>query len=161
MGASVYFLFNPYTKQWSQEVCQALGIPIEKLPPAFPCTEYSGRNQPQAAKETGLLAGTPVVICAGDVAVAQAGAGANQEGKVHLCIGTATWIGVSTATFRNNPEKPLWGLNHIDPQKYIIAGEMETGGGALMWFRDALCEAEKQHARAIGKSSYEYVKCHG
>jgi hypothetical protein len=72
------------------------------------------------------LAGTPVVICAGDVAVAQSGAGANREGKVHLCIGTATWVGISTSTFRNDPQKPFWGLNHIDPQKYIIAGEMET-----------------------------------
>jgi len=154
VGASVYFLFNPYTKRWSQEVCQALGIPIEKLPPASPCTDIIGEITPQAARETGLSAGTPVVICAGDVAVAQSGAGANQEGKVHLCIGTATWIGVSTSTFRNNPDKPFWGLNHIDPSKYIIAGEMETGGGALMWFRDALCKAEKQQASALGESSY-------
>jgi xylulokinase len=154
VGASVYFLFDPITKQWSQETCQALGIPVEKLPPAYPCTHIIGEVTEQAAMETSLLAGTPVVICAGDVAVAQSGAGANQEGKVHLCIGTATWIGVSTSTFRNDPEKPFWGLNHIDPHKYIIAGEMETGGGALMWFRDALCEAEKQAASAEGKSSY-------
>jgi xylulokinase len=86
--------------------------------------------------------------------VAQSGAGANREGAVHLCIGTATWIGVSTSTFRNDPVKPFWGLNHIDPDKYIIAGEMETGGGALMWFRDALCAEEKRVAAETGKSSY-------
>jgi xylulokinase len=97
------------------------------------------------------------VICAGDVAVAQSGAGANQEGRVHLCIGTATWIGVSTSTFRNDPEKPFWGLNHIDPNKYIIAGEMETGGGALMWFRDTLCQAELHHAVQSGESSYALI----
>jgi xylulokinase len=154
VGASVYFLFNPYTKKWSEEVCRALGIPLEKLPPAFPCTEVIGEVTPEASRQTGLNAGTPVVICAGDVAVAQTGAGANREGKVHLCIGTATWIGVSTATFRNDPQKPFWGLNHIDPQKYIIAGEMETGGGALMWFRDALCQEEKRLAAEAGKSSY-------
>jgi xylulokinase len=98
-----------------------------------------------------------VVICAGDVAVAQAGAGANQEGKVHLCIGTATWVGISTSTFRNDPEKPFWGLNHIDPDKYIIAGEMETGGGALMWFRDVVCQEEQRQALAAGKSSYDLL----
>ncbi len=54
VGASVYFLFNPFTKQWSQEVCQALDIPIEKLPPAFPCTDIIGEITPQAARETGL-----------------------------------------------------------------------------------------------------------
>jgi xylulokinase len=157
VGASVYFLFNPYTKRWSAEVCDALGIPLEKLPPAFPCTEVIGEVREEAARQTGLLAGTPVVICAGDVAVAQSGAGANQEGKVHLCIGTATWIGVSTSTFRNDPEKPFWGLNHIDPNKYIIAGEMETGGGALMWFRDTLCKEEKSQAAQRGTSSYEQI----
>ena len=116
-----------------------------------------GEITPQAARETGLKPGTPVVICAGDVAVAQSGAAANQEGKVHLCIGTATWIGVSTSTFRNDPVKPFWGLNHIDPQKYIIAGEMETGGGALMWFRDTLCQEEKRLAAQQGRSSYELI----
>jgi xylulokinase len=154
VGASVYFLFNPYTKKWSEEVCSRLGIPTEKLPPAFPCTEVIGEITPEAAGQTGLNAGTPVVICAGDVAVAQTGSGANREGKVHLCIGTATWIGISTSTFRNDPQKPFWGLNHIDPKKYIIAGEMETGGGALMWFRDALCQEEKRLAAEAGKSSY-------
>jgi len=91
------------------------------------------------------------------VAVAQSGAGANREGKVHLCIGTATWVGISTSTFRNDPEKPFWGLNHIDPNKYIIAGEMETGGGALMWFRDVLCQEERHQAAAAGKSSYDLL----
>jgi len=76
---------------------------------------------------------------------------------VHLCIGTATWIGVSTSIFRNDPVKPFWGLSHIDPQKYIIAGEMETGGGALMWFRDALGQEEKRLAAETGKSSYELI----
>jgi len=157
VGASVYFLFNPSTKRWSEDVCNALGIPINKLPPAYPCTEVIGEITEQAAHQTGLLPGTPVVICAGDVATAQTGSGANQEGKAHLCIGTATWIGVSTSTFRNDPEKPFWGLNHIDPQKYIIAGEMETGGGALMWFRDTLCQEEKRLSDSRGVSSYELI----
>jgi xylulokinase len=157
VGASVYFLFDPYVKKWSKEVCDRLGIPLEKLPPAYPCTEVIGEITESAAKETGLKAGTPVVICAGDVAVAQSGAAANQEGKVHLCIGTATWIGVSTSTFRNDPVKPFWGLNHIDPKKYIIAGEMETGGGALMWFRDTFYQEEKKFAAGQGKSVYELI----
>ena len=153
VGASAYFLFNPYTKKWSEEVCKELGIPLGMLPPAYPATDVIGKITPEAARETGLKPGTPVVICAGDVAVAQSGAGANQEGKVHLCIGTATWIGISTSTFRNDPVKPFWGLNHIDPKKYIVAGEMETGGGALMWFRDALCQDEKRIAAEQGISS--------
>ncbi|HLE14220.1 MAG TPA: FGGY-family carbohydrate kinase [Anaerolineales bacterium] len=156
-GASVFFLFDPYQKIWSKEVCETLGIPLEKLPEAYPCTQVIGEVTSRAAAETGLAPGTPVVICAGDVAVAQSGSGANAAGKAHLCIGTATWVGLSTRVFQNDPEKPFWALNHIDPDKWIIAGEMETGGGALMWFRDAFCQEEDRQASAAGISTYQLL----
>lgn len=153
-GASVYFLFDPKKKEWSKEVCALLDIPLEKLPPAYPCTEVIGEVTPEATNLCGLAEGTPVVICAGDVGVAQSGSGANRDGKAHLCIGTATWVGVSTSKFLNDPEKPYWGLNHIDPEKFVIAGEMETGGGALMWFRDLFCQEEARQAEEMGISTY-------
>jgi len=153
-GASVYFLFDPFEKKWSDAACERLGIPVEMLPEACPCTTVLGEVTPEAARITGLMAGTPVVICAGDVAVAQTGSGANAHGKAHLSIGTATWVGLSSNSFRNDPRKPFWALNHIDPTKWIIAGEMETGGGALMWFRDTLFQLEAQEARSQGKSTY-------
>jgi xylulokinase len=140
VGASAYFLFDPAQRAWSEAACARLDIPLEKLPPAYPCTQVIGEVTPQAAELTGLLPGTPVVNCGGDVAAAQSGAGANRDGRAHLCIGTATWVGISTSTFKNDPDKPLWGLSHLNPGKYVIAAEMETGGGALMWFRDTLFE---------------------
>jgi xylulokinase len=156
-GASVYFLFDPQRRAWSREACDELGIPIDKLPEAHPCTEVIGVVTPEAAEHTGLAPGTPVVVCAGDVAVAQTGSGANAAGKAHLCVGTATWLGVSSTTFVNNPHRPLWGLSHIDPSKWIIAGEMETGGGALMWFRDVFCQDEIRQAKVEGVSAYELL----
>jgi len=156
-GASVYFLFDPYKKEWSREACKALGIPLDMLPPAYPCTEVIGEVTEEAAQQTGLLPGTPVVACAGDVATAQSGSGANTAGKAHLCVGTATWVGVSSDVFTNDPVKPFWGLSHIDPEKWIIAGEMETGGGALMWFKDTLCQWEAHEAEAKGISTYQLL----
>ncbi len=156
-GASVFYLFDPYQKTWSAEVCHRLGIPLGMLPPAYPATEVIGEVTPQATQATGLAAGTPVVICAGDVAVAQTGSGANRDGKAHLCVGTATWVGLSSTVFKNDPDKPFWALNHIDPKKWIIAGEMETGGGALMWFRDTFCEAERRIAVDTGVSTYSLI----
>ena len=156
-GASVYFLFDPHKKVWSKEACDKLGIPIEMLPEAYPCTDVIGEVTSEAARLTGLCAGTPVVVCAGDVAVAQTGSGANADGKAHMCVGTATWVGLSSSRFLNDPQKPFWGLNHIDPNKWIIAGEMETGGGALMWFRETLCQYEVQQAKKAGISTYELI----
>lgn len=156
VGASCYFLFDPHQRSWSPKACARLGIPLDKLPPAYPCTDVIGEVTEEAAKLTGLLPGTPVVNCGGDVATAQSGAGANRDGKAHLCIGTATWVGISTSEFRNDPEKPLWGLSHLHPKKWVIAGEMETGGGALMWFRDTLFG--EQAGQAGGElSTYEMI----
>lgn len=154
VGASAYFLFDPYKKTWSKEACELLGIPLEKLPPAYPCTAIIGEVTEEAARLTGLLPGTPVVNAGGDVSAAQSGAGANRVGKAHLCIGTATWVGISASEFRNDPEKPFWGLSHYHPDKWVIAGEMETGGGALMWFRDTLCQDEARIAHEQGVSTY-------
>lgn len=44
------------------------------------------------------------MMCAGDEAVAQTGSGANRAGEAHLCVGTATWIGLSSSRFQNDPE---------------------------------------------------------
>ena len=156
-GASSYFLFDPHARRWSEEACRALDIPLAMLPPAFSCTAVVGEVTEDAARQTGLAAGTPVVACAGDVAVAQSGAGASSPGKAHLCVGTATWVGVSLDHFINDPLRPFWALSHIDPDKWILAGEMETGGGALMWFRDAFCQWEEQQAAAQGISTYAYL----
>src|SRR4030042_3235285 len=65
VGASAMFLFNPHKRAWSREACARLGIPPEKLPPAYPCTQVIGDVTPGAAALMGLKPGTPGVICAG------------------------------------------------------------------------------------------------
>ncbi len=156
-GASMYFLFDPRTRQWSEKACQALGIPMERLPLAHPCTEVIGEILPGPASEMGLSPGTPVVVGGGDLGVAQVGVGAVGAGKVNLCVSTATWVAVSSARFINDRERPFWILSHVDPKKWIVSGEMETGGGSLMWFRDSLCQTESRKAKKMGISTYQLL----
>jgi len=156
-GASMYFLFDPRTRKWSEKTCQVLGILMERLPSAHPCTEVIGEIQPRAASEMGLVPGTPVVIGGGDLGAAQVGVGAVGAGKVNLCVSTATWVAISSDRFVNDREKPFWILSHVDPKKWIVSGEMETGGGSLMWFRDSLCQAESRKAKKMGISTYQLL----
>jgi xylulokinase len=156
-GASITYLFDPYDKVWSEPLCNALGIPKEKLVPAFRCIDVIGEVTPSASVLTGLIPGTPVVACAGDLGVAQVGSGAVKDGEANLYIGTSSWIGFSTSVFNNNPEKPFWGLNHVDPKKWIIAGEMETGGGSYNWFMDTFCQEEATKAKKLGITTYKLL----
>jgi xylulokinase len=156
-GASAYFLFDPRKRKWSEGLCEKLGIPVSMLPDTFPCTDVIGKITTQAAKETGLPSGTPVVIGAGDCGMAQVGVGAVADGKVNIMTGTATLISASVSKFVNDEEKPFLGMCHVDPDSWIIAGEMETGGGSLMWFRDTYCEDIDERAKKRGMSGYEML----
>ncbi len=156
-GASVFMLFDPINKTWSNEACAALGIPIEKLPEPFPCTEVVGEVLPNPAKEMHLSAGTPVVICAGDVGVAQVGAGTVSAGRANLYIGTGGWIGVSSKKIVNDPKSPFWALCHVDPEGWIIATDLDTAGGSLMWFSEKLCQPEIEQGNLSGTSVYQVL----
>lgn len=137
-GASTYFLFDPYQRTWSREACQAVGIPTRILPDIYSPTKMIGSITKQAAERTKLKEGTPVVLGLGDVGAAQIGSGAVADGEAHLCIGTATWVGLSSEQLINNLEQKFWALHHVVPNRWIVAGEMETGGGCLMWLRKIL-----------------------
>ena len=54
------------TLQWSDKIVNASGIDGDKLPEIVPSTTVAGEVTPWAAGQTGLKAGTPVVMGGGD-----------------------------------------------------------------------------------------------
>ena len=68
-------LFDIKTRDWSPEMLQALGFPLEWLPKTFEGPEITGRVTAEAARLTGLQAGTPVVAGGGDQAAQAVGVG--------------------------------------------------------------------------------------
>ena len=81
--------FNLETGCWDLEVCQSIGIEVEKLPPVHPASQVIGRVTRSAAGATGIPAGTPVVCGAGDFACACLGAGVIEAGQAAAMLGTA------------------------------------------------------------------------
>src|SRR5512134_1376053 len=73
-------LFELKARTWSRLVLEKLDIPAEWLPPTFEGPELTGKVSPEAAAETGLAAGTPVVAGGGDQAAGAVGAGAVRPG---------------------------------------------------------------------------------
>ena len=140
-GASGYFLYDVEARRWDLDAALELGVPPEKLPPALPATEQLSGLAPDAARAMGLPAGTPVVVCAGDVPAGQVGAGAAGPGQAHLSLGTASYFGISLERPLRDPGRRLGPLCHMDPARWLLWAEMETGGGALAWWREVLGQA--------------------
>jgi xylulokinase len=133
-GASAYRLIDPASGAWDEAACDLAEIPSAMLPPIGDATGTAGALSAAAASLTGLLAGTPVVVGAGDVPAGQVGAGASADGDAHLSLGTAAYFGITTARHRADPERRLGPLRHVLPGRWIVWLETATGGGALAWF---------------------------
>jgi xylulokinase len=137
-GASAYRLVDQATGRWDSEAAHLAGVPIERLPPIADATAVGGRLTREAAALTGLAAGTPVVVGAGDVPAGQLGAGASRPGDVHLSLGTAAYFGIATDRRVDDPRRRLGPLRHVVDGRWLVWLETATGGGALAWLRRQL-----------------------
>jgi xylulokinase len=137
-GASATFVFDVRDHRWNDDIALELGLPRERLPPTRQATAVLGGLTAECAPAAGLRPGTPIVVGAGDVPAGQLGAGAAQPGETHLSLGTACYFGVTLASPLSDPGRRLGVLCHVDPQRWLLWTEMETGGGAIAWWREVL-----------------------
>jgi xylulokinase len=140
-GASATFLFDVVNHRWNTNGAAELGIPPGRLPPVRRATDILGGLSNEAGTASGLMPGTPVVVGAGDVAAGQIGAGAALPGQAHLSLGTACYFGITLDKPLPDPGRRLGLLCHVDPSRWLLWAEMETGGAAVAWWRDVLGRA--------------------
>jgi len=142
---------------WSAPILEALQLDPATLPELHASTDVVGQVLPGAAEETGLAAGTPVVIGAGDGLCATVGAGVVRPGSAYTYIGSSTWIAITTAAPLFDPGMRTFTWVHMLPGMYSPTGTMQTGGGAYQWLRDTLCPQEKETARLLDLDPYDLM----
>ena len=144
--------------EWSEELLSICGIDREKLPILLRSTDIAGVITSEAAKLTGLNAGTPVVCGGGDGACAAVGTGCVKEGIANICMGTSSWISVTTKepVFDEKMTTMTW--PHIVPEYVLPCGTMQCGGGSLSWAVKELCQLEAQQADGTEKKQYARVQ---
>jgi xylulokinase len=86
-------LYDRCAGDWSPEMLALVGVSPDKMPPIRASTAVTGVVQDEAARATGLAAGTPVVVGAGDVYCTLVGA--NALDRACLYLGTAAWLSVA------------------------------------------------------------------
>ncbi len=129
-------LFDIRTRDWSPEVLRALEIPPEWLPTTYEGPEVTSTLHAEAAAQTGLRAGTPVVGGGGDQAAQAVGVGAIEPGIVALTLGTSGVVFASTAEPFVEPEGRLHAFCHAVPGRWHLMGVMLSAAGSLRWYRD-------------------------
>lgn len=126
------------------------GIALDNLPRLRASHEVVGEVTRQAAAETGLEAGTPVVAgCADHIASAFV-AGASGDGDLVVKFGGAGDIMLSCSEAMTDPR--LFIDYHIVPGLYFTNGCMAASGSVLNWIVRHLAKAEAMEAERQGQS---------
>jgi xylulokinase len=150
------------SRQWSRALLGAAGMvrlgDRAKLPELRACTEVVGGLLAGPASELGLVAGTPVVAGIGDVPAAQVGSGAVRPGDAHVCLGTSSWLCVTTTKVADLPTHGVFSLPAAAPGTFATVGEMETAGECLDWLAGVV---EADVGSLIAQAADVPVGCEG
>jgi sugar (pentulose or hexulose) kinase len=125
--------YNIYVRDWDHEICKTMGIDLAKLPDLKSANQIIGAVSTQAARVSGIPAGTPVTAGGGDFAFSCLGAGVFEPGEAVLMLGTAGNLLVADPA-ASDPRL----INTI----HILGGMLSLGGvlagGSVTWFKDML-----------------------
>ena len=115
--ASGTLLFDVANRRWSTEVCEALDIPLDCLPPAHESTAIAG---------------------AGDQAAAALGVGIAAPGPVSVVLGTSGVVFTALPAYAPDAQARVHTFCHAVPGTWHAMGVMLSAAGSAAWLRHAL-----------------------
>ena len=130
-------LLNFNKGEWWTDVLDMARIDRDLLPELRRPSEVVGEVSKNAADETGLAAGTPIVAGSGDTVCSALSAGVVRSNDLMLMYGTTGCFVYCTK--EACPDPRFYFDYHVIPGMYALNGCMATSGMLLRWFRDNFC----------------------
>lgn len=143
---------------WSGELVELCGLDPAIMPEVVRSGEIIGVVTSEAAEQTGLAAGTPVVAGGADTQLALVGAGCHDGGDFAVVGGTFWQHAALVAEPVVDPGRRLRTLCHAIPDRWMIEGIGFLSGLALRWFRDGFCDREVEEAARRGVDPYTVME---
>ncbi len=139
--ASGTLFFDVARRQWSPEMLEFLGLSQAVLPKCYESYEITGHVSEQAAKETGLFRGIPVVGGGGDQASGAVGTGVVKAGRVSVALGTSGVVFACQETYSVDSENRLHSFCHANG-KWHVMGVMLSAASCLKWWVEEVCKMD-------------------
>lgn len=126
------------------------------LAPAVGCTEVMGTVTLEAAAQTGLAPGTPVVAGLHDVDACAIGIGSLEPGQLTLIAGTAS----INEVISDQPivDERWFCRNFVRPGQWMNMSLSLSSATNLEWFVQRLCQADVAAATARGEDPFAFVE---
>ena len=144
-------------KKYDTELINKIGIKPDIFCETHLAEDIIGEVSRDAAEETGLFAGTPVVAGQADFTASCIASGVINVGDIQSNLGTCGNFGVILQDTDFLYEMITWGFTVGEKDTYITAATTTTGGMFLRYIRDVFSQLEVSVENAFGISSYELL----
>jgi xylulokinase len=150
--AGILLSYDLKKRCWSAEALARMDLPPGIFCELASCREVIGAITPEAADQTGLPAGLPVIAGGEDTSSAGLAMGVVSESDVQLSMGSASTVYVPLR--QPVSDSRLLAFPHVIDGLTLLGGSMVAGGLAVDWLLKALEEtgggpASKTDARNV------------
>ena len=156
-GACETCLFDLTRLEWNKELVDALGYPQHIFPRIVNNGQVLGEVTHRAAEETGLKAGTPVVVGGPDTQCGLIGTGAINEGDTTAVAGTTTPIQTVLSRPIFDEKWRTWTSCHAVPGMWVLESNAGLTGWIYRWFRDEFMDTEATQAEMTSDEVYDIM----
>ncbi|OAA84664.1 FGGY-family carbohydrate kinase [Clostridium coskatii] len=159
--------YRVYEKEWSDKQLDILGIAKSYMPKIVKPWNIIGTLSESAAKETGCPHGIPICAGAGDTMQSMLGSGILEANKAVDVAGTCDMFCVSTngiiPELSKRGSELIFNSGTLE-NTYFYWGFVRTGGLALRWFKDNICQKsdEDSYYKLLSRGAEKVVPgCNG
>lgn len=138
----LYHIDGSINKKMCHYFCQP-----EQLAQGKTATEIAGYVTSKAESETGIPAGTPVIIGTGDSAAEAISVGVLEAGDMMIQLGSSVFIYLCTEHLIK--DKRVRGNNFLIPNTYSVAAGTNNCGTLIKWYKEQIFDifTEKKGGR--------------
>ncbi|MFQ5996202.1 MAG: FGGY-family carbohydrate kinase [Dehalococcoidales bacterium] len=137
-GATELGLVDVQRRDWSKRLRKLLDLPDGIYPQLVPAGSQVGRITREAAAETGLVPGTPIVQAAPDTHCALIGMGVTRKGQVGIVIGWSAPVQMVTDSPILDPGARTWTGCYPLPDRWVLESSAGDAGNAYLWLKGIL-----------------------
>ncbi len=147
--------FSPTKREYDLAVCADLGVNPEIFPRVTWACDVAGGITAQAARESGLAEGTPVVVGTCDATVEVLSTGAVVPGDASILYGTTMIMNFALPADKHAQLSGIW--PGPMPNYHRAGFGMSASAALTRWFRDRFGQMEKEAEGKLGIDAYQLL----
>lgn len=150
-------IFDLATRNWDKSIMEKCGLKSDIFPPVYESGTIVANVSEDAARITGLCAGTPVVAGGGDAQLGCIGVGLVSPSQGAVFGGSFWQFEYNTAVAKTDDDCRVRVNCHALPNLWQYEALAFYPGLIMRWYRDSFCQLEKQLSKETGRDTYDLM----